>query len=145
MRKVLIVTTEVLTPFESVKEYYRLIDSGELDSAFAMFADDAVVRFMDDPPIHGREVISTTVRGMLAGLVKSISHTALRSHEVTHSDGTTSVIFEQTVTYVMLRSGNTISHNGVSVSDVDNATGRIIAQRNVGNLAPVLADHQAHA
>jgi hypothetical protein len=82
---------------------------------------------------------------MLAELVKRISHAIVRSYEVTRPDGSTTVICEQTLTYVMLRSGNVICHNGVSISEVDAVSGRITAQRNVGNLGPVLADHEAHA
>jgi ketosteroid isomerase-like protein len=139
------VTTRLPTPVETVTEYYRLIDGGDLDAAFAMFAADAELRFGDDPVLHGRETIATTVRGMIDVLAKSISHEFVRTHVVSQPDGKSTVICEQTVRYVMLRSDNRISHNGVSISEVDDRSGQIVAQRNVGNLAPVLADHDAHA
>jgi ketosteroid isomerase-like protein len=138
------VATKVQTPVETVKEYYRLFDSGDLDAAFAMFAEDAELRFGDDPVLHGRETIAATVRGMLATLAKSISHEFVRIHAVGQAEGTSTVICEMTVRYLMLRSGNRISHSGVSICEVDRRSGLIAAQRNVGNLAPVLADHEAH-
>lgn len=136
--------TRVPTPVETVNEYYRLIDSGELDAAFAMFADQADLRFGDDPVLHGRETIAATVRGMLGTLMRSISHEFVRTHEVSQPESRSTIICEHIVHYVMLRSGNRISHNGVSISEVDHRSGRIAAQRNVGHLAPVLADHEAH-
>lgn len=144
-RRAIAVATEVLTPSEAVTEYFRMIDSGDLDAAFALFADQAEVRFMDEPPIRGRDSIVSALRAKFTPLVKTISHETMRRYEVPQPDETTTVICEQTVTYVMLRSGNVLSHNGVSIVEVDNASGQITAQRNVGNLGPVLADHEAHA
>jgi ketosteroid isomerase-like protein len=136
--------TQVPTPVETVQEYYRLLDSGDLDAAFAMFADQAEVRFVDNRALTGRDVIASTVRGMLGELVKSISHEFVRTYVVSQAEGTSTVIGEQIVSYVMLRSGNIISHHGVSISEVDTESGRITAQRIVGDLGPVLADHKAH-
>lgn len=139
------VLTKPLTPVETVTEYYRLIDGGDLDAAFAMFADDAELRFGDDPILHGRDTIAATVRGMLGTLAKSITHEFVRTYAVSQPEGTGTVICELAVHYVMLRSGNHISHIGVSISEIDPGSGRISAQRNVGNLAPVFADHEAHS
>jgi ketosteroid isomerase-like protein len=138
------VSTEVSTPVETVKEYYRLIDGGDLDAAFALFDDQAELRFGDEPVLHGRATIAATVRGMLGALAKTISHEFVRTHAVSQPEGSSTVVCELLVHYVMLRSGNRISHNGVSISEVDPRSGLITAQRNVGNLAPVLADHETH-
>ncbi|MGW1785061.1 nuclear transport factor 2 family protein [Streptomyces sp. NPDC002143] len=131
------------TPLETVRTYYHLIDIGELDAAFALFAEDARVRFGDQPELSGRNAAAEKVSGMLVPIAKSVEHAITRAYEVADRDSTT-VICEAVVTYVMLRSGNVIPHNAVTISEVD-SEGHIIRQRNVGDLRPVIADHLAHA
>jgi ketosteroid isomerase-like protein len=136
------VTTEVLSPLETVKKYYRLIDDGDLDGALQLFTEDADIRFADSPPIHGRENIADVSRTMLP-MAKAISHEIVGAYEAPGPQDTTIVICEAIVTYTMRRSGNVIPHNAVTISEVD-GEGRIVSQRNVGDLGPVLTDHAAH-
>ena len=131
------------SPLETVKRYYALIDSGDAESAFALFADDAVVRFGDHSELRGQKTISEHVSKMLT-LGKSVEHTIVRAYEFAGPEDRTTVVCEARVTYVMARSGNVIPHNAVTISEVD-ASGQITEQRNVGNLGPVIADHEAHA
>jgi len=125
-----------------VDKYYAAVDRWDLDEAFALFADDAVVRFGDQPDLVGSSAAEATVRTMVA-LAESVTHDIVRGYEAPGEDGRTTVVCEAVVTYRMLHSGNVIPHNAVTISEV--ADGKIVAQRNVGNLGPVLADHKAHA
>ena len=137
-------STEVTGPLETVKRYYGLIDGGDLDSAFQLFAEDADVRFGDQPGIHGRDAIAEHIRKMVLPIARAVTHEVVRAYESPGPGDRTTVICEAVVTYTMLRSGNVIPHNAVTISEVD-AEGRIVEQRNVGNLGPVIADHKAHS
>jgi hypothetical protein len=53
-RKMSGAVTQVGTPVETVEEYYRLIDSGDLHAASRMFAEDAEMQGADDPVLCGR-------------------------------------------------------------------------------------------
>ncbi|HET6509042.1 MAG TPA: nuclear transport factor 2 family protein [Baekduia sp.] len=128
---------------DTVKRYYALIDGGDAEQSYLLFAEDAVVRFGDHPELSGRDAIADRVRTMVA-LGRSVEHVIKRSYEVPGPEDRTTVICEVTVTYVMLRSGNVIPHNGVTIHEVD-LQGRIVRQRNVGDLRPVIEDHAAHA
>ena len=136
--------TEVISPLETVKRYYGLIDGGDLENAFLLFSEDADVRFGDQPAIHGREAIAEHIRNMVVPIARAVTHEVVRGYEVAGPDDRTTVICEAVVTYTMLRSGNVIPHNAVTISEVD-GEGRIVEQRNVGNLGPVIADHKAHS
>jgi len=129
-------------PLSTVKEYYAAIDDWRLDDAFAFYADDAVIRFGDQPELHGSAAVEAHVRKMVE-IAKSVEHEVVRAYEFPGEDGRTTVVCEVLVTYTMLHSGNVIPHNAVTVTEV--AEGRIVAQRNVGNLGPVMADHKANA
>ena len=131
------------TPLETVTTYYARIDAGDLDGAFELFDENASVRFGDQTPLEGRETIAAHVKGMVVPVAKEIEHRVISSYEVPTGD-TTTVIAEAVVTYTMRHSGNVHPHNAVTISEV-NADGRIVRQRNVGNLGPVIADHKAHA
>ncbi|HWT92639.1 MAG TPA: nuclear transport factor 2 family protein [Solirubrobacteraceae bacterium] len=131
------------TPLETVKQYYAGIDAGNTKTAFALMAEDAVVRFGDHPELVGRDAISERISTMLT-LGSSVEHEILRSFESEGPEDRTTVVCEARVTYVMQRSGNRIAHNAVTISEVD-PSGSIVRQRNVGDLAPVIADHAAHA
>jgi len=131
------------TPLETVRTYYALIDAGDLDSAFDLFDENAAVRFGDHDPIEGREAIAAHVKNMVIPVAKEIEHRVVSGYEVRTGD-TTTVVCEAVVTYTMRHSGNVHPHNAVTISEV-NADGRIVRQRNVGNLGPVIADHKAHA
>jgi ketosteroid isomerase-like protein len=138
------VTSTAVNALDTVKRYYRLIDSGDLEAAFPIFAEDAAVRFGDRPPIEGREAIAAHIRGMVIPIARSVTHDVVRAWEVPGPDEATTAICEVVVTYTMRRSGNVIPHNAVTITEVD-PVGRITAQRNLGDLGPVLADHEAHA
>jgi ketosteroid isomerase-like protein len=138
------VTTTAVNALDTVKRYYQLIDSGDLEAAFLIFAEDASVRFGDKPALEGREPIARHIRGMLVPVARAVTHEVARAWQVPGPDDKTTVICEVVVTYTMLRSGNVIPHNAVTITEVDPA-GRITGQRNVGDLRPVLADHEAHA
>lgn len=127
----------------TVREFYRLVDGDGLEEAFAMLAEDASVRFGDQPDLVGREVIAEQIRGMRT-LAQSWSHEFVHTYEVEGPGEERTVIIEGIVTYVMRHSGNTIGHRAVMIDVVD-AHGQITAQRNVGDLTPVFADHAAHA
>ena len=137
-------TAATLSPLETVKEYYRLIDSGDLDRAFMVFAPDATVRFGDLPDLVGRDAISAHIRSMIVPIARAVSHEVVRGYAVAGPGDRTTVICEAVVTYRMLRSGNVIPHNAVTISEVA-PDGQIAAQRNVGNLGPVIEDHRLHA
>ena len=137
-------TAATLSPLETVTEYYRLIDCGDLDRAFMAFSPDATVRFGELPDLVGRDAISAHVRSMVVPIARAISHEVVRSFTVAGPGDRTTVICEAVVTYTMLRSGNVIPHNAVTISEVA-PDGRIAAQRNVGNLGPVIEDHRQHA
>ena len=127
-----------------VKRYYALIDTNELESAFELFAEDAEVTFGDLPTLKGRDAIAERIRGMVVPIAKSVVHTIKRAYEFSGPGDRTTVIAEADVIYTMLHSGNVIPHNAVTISEVD-PTGRIVVQRNVGDLRPVIEDHAAHA
>ena len=137
-------TAPTLSPLETVKEYYRLIDSGDLDRAFIVFAPDATVRFGDLPDLAGRDAISAHIRSMVVPVARAVSHEVVRGYTVAGPGDRTTVICEAVVTYSMLRSGNVIPHHAVTISEVA-PDGQIVAQRNVGNLSPVIEDHRRHA
>jgi hypothetical protein len=138
------VTSTTVSALGTVKRYYHLIDSGELESAFPIFAEDATMRFGDKPPLAGRDAIAAHIRSMVVPVARSVTHDVVRAWEVPGPEDKTTAICEVVVTYTMLRSGNVIPHNAVTITEVDPA-GRITAQRNLGDLGPVLADHEAHA
>ena len=137
-------TNTTRSPLETVKEYYSLIDGGDLESAFLLFAEDASVRFGDGTPLQGRDTIAERIRNMVVPMAKSVTHEVVRAYEVAGPDDKTTVICEAVVTYTMLKSGNVIPHNAVTISEVDPG-GQIRVQRNVGDLGPVIADHRAHS
>ncbi|MEV0688155.1 nuclear transport factor 2 family protein [Nocardia sp. NPDC050378] len=129
-------------PIDTVRAYYKRIDEGNLDSAFELFHEDAVVRFGDQPEIVGRAAIAAHVANMVVPVAKSIEHRIVSEYSVTTGD-TTTVICEAVVTYWMRLSGNVFPHNAVTISEVG-ADGTILRQRNVGDLRPVIEDHKAH-
>ncbi|HWU11835.1 MAG TPA: nuclear transport factor 2 family protein [Streptomyces sp.] len=131
------------TPLETVRAYYARIDAVDLDAAFDLFDENAAVRFGEHEPIVGREAVAAHVKKMVVPVAKELEHRVVSSYEVRTGD-TTTVICEAVVTYTMLHSGNVHSHNAVTISEV-NGDGRIVRQRNVGNLGPVIADHKTHA
>lgn len=137
-------TTATLRPIETVREYYRRVDEGDFAAAFELWGPRATVRFGDQPEVEGREAIAELVSNMVVPIAQQISHVIVRPYEVDGSGDSTTVICEAVVTYKMLRSGNVISHNAVTISEIS-PTGAIIAQRNVGDLRPVIDDHQAHS
>jgi ketosteroid isomerase-like protein len=137
-------TTAAMKPIETVTEYYRRIDNGEFAAAFELWAPDATARFGDQPAVEGRDAIAELVTNMVRPIAQHVSHVIIRPYDVAGSGDNHTVICEAVVTYEMLRSGNIISHNAVTISEVS-AAGLIAAQRNVGDLRPVIEDHQAHA
>jgi ketosteroid isomerase-like protein len=137
------VSAAQLSPLDTVKEYYRLIDSGDLDRAFTIFAPEASVRFGDLPVLSGRDAISAHIRGMVVPVARAISHEVVRDYTVPGPGDRATVICEAVVTYSMLRSGNVIAHNAVTISELA-PDGKIVVQRNVGNLGPVIDDHRRH-
>ncbi len=136
-------TTAALSPIETVREYYRRIDNGEFAAAFELWAPRATARFGDQPDIEGRDAIAELVANMVVPIALQVSHVIVRPYEVDGSGDNKTVVCEAVVTYKMLRSGNVISHNAVTMSEIA-PTGEIVAQRNVGDLRPVVEDHQAH-
>jgi ketosteroid isomerase-like protein len=137
-------TTATLRPIETVREYYRRVDKGDFAAAFELWAPRATARFGDQPEVEGRDAIAQLVTNMVVPLAQKVSHVIVRPYEVDGSGDSRTVICEAIVTYKMLRSGNVISHNAVTISEISPA-GAIIAQRNVGDLRPVIEDHQAHS
>ncbi len=131
------------TPLETVRSYYARIDDGDLAGAFELFAEDAVVRFGDLPEIIGRQAVAERVTAMVVPLAKRVEHRVVAPY-VVETGETATVICEAVVTYTMLHSGNVIPHNAVTISEVGQ-DGTIVHQRNVGDLRPVIEDHQAHA
>jgi ketosteroid isomerase-like protein len=136
-------TTATLSPIEIVREYYRRIDNGEFAAAFELWAPRATARFGDQPDVEGRDAIAELVANMVVPIALQVSHVIVRPYEVDGSGDNKTVLCEAVVTYKMLRSGNVISHNAVTISEIS-PTGEIVAQRNVGDLRPVIEDHQAH-
>jgi ketosteroid isomerase-like protein len=137
-------TTATLRPIETVREYYRRVDEGDFAAAFELWAPRATVRFGDQPEVEGRDAIAQVVTNMVVPIAQKVSHVIVRSYEVDGSGDSKTVICEAIVTYNMLRSGNVISHNAVTISEISPA-GAIIAQRNVGDLRPVIEDHHSHS
>jgi ketosteroid isomerase-like protein len=137
-------TTAAFSPIETVREYYRRVDNGEFAAAFQLWAPDATARFGDQPDVEGRDAIAELVTNMVVPIAQQVSHVIVRPYAVDGSGDNKTVICEAVVTYKMLRSGNVISHNAVTISEVSRS-GAIIAQRNVGDLRPVIEDHQAHS
>lgn len=137
-------STATMRPIETVTEYYRRIDDGEFSAAFELWAPHATARFGDQPDVEGRDAIAELVTNMVVPIARQVSHLVVRPYEVDGPDGNKTVICEAVVTYTMLRSGNVIGHNAVTISEIS-ATGEIVAQRNVGDLRPVIEDHATHA
>lgn len=137
-------TTAALSPIETVREYYRRIDNGEFAAAFELWAPRATARFGDQPDVEGRDAIAELVANMVVPIALQVSHVIVRPYEVAGSGDNKTVVCEAVVTYKMLRSGNVISHNAVTISEIS-PSGEIVAQRNVGDLRPVIEDHQAHS
>ena len=137
-------TTAALRPIETVREYYRRIDNGEFAAAFELWAPRATARFGDQPDVEGRDAIAELVTNMVVPIAQQVSHRIVRPYEVDGSGDNKTVVCEAVVTYKMLRSANVISHNAVTISEIS-PTGEIVAQRNVGDLRPVIEDHQAHS
>jgi SnoaL-like domain len=137
-------TTAALSPIETVREYYRRVDGGEFPGAFELWAPDASARFGDQPDVEGRDAIAELVTNMVVPIAQQVSHVIVRPYEVDGPGDHKTVVCEAVVTYKMLRSGNVISHNAVTISEISR-TGEIVAQRNVGDLRPVIEDHQAHS
>jgi ketosteroid isomerase-like protein len=136
--------TAAMSPIETVTEYYRRIDHGEFAAAFELWAPDATARFGDQPTVKGRDAIAELVTNMVRPVARRVSHVITRPYDVAGLGDNDTVVCEAVVTYEMLRSGNIISHNAVTISEVSPA-GLIVAQRNVGDLRPVVEDHQAHS
>jgi ketosteroid isomerase-like protein len=136
-------TTARLSPIETVREYYRRIDNGEFAAAFELWAPRATARFGDQPDVEGRDAIAELVTNMVVPIALKVSHVIVRPYEVDGPGDNNTVVCEAVVTYKMLRSGKVISHNAVTISEIA-PTGEIVAQRNVGDLRPVIEDHQAH-
>jgi hypothetical protein len=137
-------TSAALSPIETVREYYRRVDSSEFPSAFELWAPDARARFGDQPDVEGRDAIAELVTNMVVPIAQQVRHDIIRSYEFDGPGDNKTVVCEAVVTYKMLRSGNVISHNAVTISEISRA-GEIVAQRNVGDLRPVVQDHQAHS
>jgi ketosteroid isomerase-like protein len=137
-------TTATLRPIETVREYYRRVDEGDFAAAFELWAPRATVRFGDRPEVEGRDAIAQLVTDMVVPIAQRVSHVIVRTYEVDGPGDNRTVICEAVVTYKMLRSGSVISHNAVTISEIS-PTGGIVAQRNVGDLRPVIEDHQAHS
>jgi hypothetical protein len=127
-----------------VRRYYDLIDRGDLDDAFELFDVDAEVTFGDHPTLRGRDAVAERVRSMVIPVAKSVAHEIKRPYEFAGPGDRTTVIVEADVVYTMLHSGNVIPHNAVMISEVD-PSGKIVIQRNVGDLRPVIEDHAANA
>lgn len=136
-------SSTALSPIETVREYYRRIDKGEFAAAFELWAPGATARFGDRPDVEGRDAIAELVANMVVPIALRVSHVIVRPYEVDGSGDNQTVVCEAVVTYEMLRSGNVISHNAVTISEIS-PTGEIVAQRNVGDLRPVIEDHEAH-
>jgi SnoaL-like domain len=132
-----------LSPIETVREYYRRIDNGEFAAAFELWAPRATARFGDQPEVEGRDAIAELVANMVVPIALQVSHVIVRPYEVDRPGDNETVVCEAVVTYKMLRSGNVISHNAMTISEIA-PTGEIVAQRNVGDLRPVIEDHEAH-
>jgi len=128
---------------ETIEEFYQLIDAAELERAFEMFSEDAVVRFGDQPDLVGRDLIAERISG-LNTMAKSWTHEFFETYEVDGPGEDRTVIIEGIVKYEMLHSGNVIPHRTVMIDIVD-PSGKITVQRNVGDLSRVFADHQGHA
>jgi ketosteroid isomerase-like protein len=137
-------TSAALSPIETVREYYRRVDSGEFPGAFELWAPDATARFGDQPDVEGRDEIAELVTNMVVPIAEQVSHLIVRPYEIDGPGDNTTVICEAVVTYKMLRSGNVISHNAVTISEISRA-GEIVTQRNIGDLRPVTEDHRAHS
>jgi hypothetical protein len=136
-------STATLSPIETVREYYRRIDNGEFAAAFDLWAERATARFGDQPDVEGRNAIAELVANMVVPIALQVSHVIVRPYEVDGPGDNKTVVCEAVVTYKMLRSGNVIPHNAVTISEIA-PSGEIVAQRNVGDLRPVIEDHQAH-
>jgi SnoaL-like domain len=137
-------STATLSPIETVREYYRRIDNGEFATAFDLWAERATARFGDQPDVEGRNAIAELVANMVVPIALQVSHVIVRPYEFDGPGDNKTVVCEAVVTYKMLRSGKVISHNAVTISEIA-PTGEIVAQRNVGDLRPVIEDHQAHS
>lgn len=136
-------SSAALSPIETVREYYRRIDNGEFAAAVELWAPRATARFGDQPDVEGRDAIAELVANMVVPIALRVSHVIVRPYEVDGSGDNQTVVGEAVVTYEMLRSGNVISHNAVTISEIS-PTGEIVAQPNVGDLRPVIEDHEAH-
>src|SRR5262245_37163681 len=92
----------------------------------------------------GRTATAELVTNMDVPAAKAARHAVVRGCEAAAPTGNTMVIREAIVADTVLRSGNLIPHNAVTISEVS-SDGKIVAQHNVGDLYRVNADQQAPA
>lgn len=112
-----------------IKRYYELCGAKDIDGAMEYWAPEGIVRFANEEPLVGREVIRSTFKE-LVGMWAKETHTVLDLWELPEG----LVIFELGVTFLRL-DGAEVSVRGATISRVDGE--RFVEQRTYVDMAPV--------
>jgi hypothetical protein len=114
-----------------VERYYALMDSGRLHEACGMFVDDVKLTFGNAEPIYGPNAAEAAIQFVI-DLTSKIQHEVVGFWEFPNPDGTTTAIFELSITYT-LKDGPVITNPGLALGILD-LDGRFVEQRLYGGL-----------
>lgn len=114
-----------------------MIDSGDVSGALdAFMADECRYQFANAPAVFGRSAIADAIDEVMRR-VDRLEHAVVSSWAVERRQNVTIVVCELVVSYWMT-SGATLACPGCIVAHVS-PEGRIVDQRNYGDLSPVFA------
>lgn len=111
-------------------QFYRHLDELNLHAYMAFFADDAVLRFANFPPLVGRTAIEENFRSLVSTIVRRMQH---RFVERWDTEG--SVVLESSVTYDLL-DGRVVTVPAVSILRV-NSLNKVADMRVFIDASPV--------
>jgi ketosteroid isomerase-like protein len=129
-------------PLGVVARSFAAIDAGDVDGALRTYmSEQCRFQFANAPAVFGRAAIAEAI-GQITARVERLSHTIESAWVVGERPGDVAIVVCELVVSYAMPSGVTLVCPGCVVIHVD-ADGRIVDQRNYGDLGPVFADAAA--